>query len=120
MKRGRPRKSEYGKGAHLRKNITTAPTKSNDGIPRKRGRPPSTKTPQVKKDGPQRKRGRPKGSRNKSKILGELQLDNKTRNHVKGDSSETEYCVMEAAVGHTSGTEEMSGEATSPEVSDNA
>lgn len=109
-KRGRPRKSEHGKGAHLRKNVITAPTKSNDGIPRKRGRPPVTKTPQVKKDEPQRKRGRPKGSRNK-KVLGELQLDSKTCNHVKGDSSET-------AVGHNSGSEEMSGEGTSPEVSD--
>lgn len=122
-KRGRPRKSEYGKGAHLRKKVIAAPSKSNDGIPRKRGRPPGTKIPQVKKDGPKRERGRPKGSRNKSKILGKLQLDSKTCNHVKGDSSETGYCETteeEPAVGHTSGAEEMSGEVTSPEVSDHA
>lgn len=125
-KRGRPRKSEYGKGAHLRKRVLTAPSKPNDGIPRKRGRPPSTKTPQGKKDGTQRKRGRPKGSRNKSKILGELQLDGLKCNHVKSYSSDTEYCETmkedpsEAAVRHSRGTEETSGEGTSPEVSDNA
>lgn len=125
-KRGRPRKSEYGKGAHLRKKVITAPTKSSDGIPRKRGRPPGTKTPQVKKDGAQRKRGRPKGSRNKSKILGELHLDSTTCNHVKGDSSETEYCgrmnvdPTQAAVGLTRGPEETSREGPGPEVSDNA
>lgn len=125
-KRGRPRKSEYGKGAHLRKKVITAPAKSNDGIPRKRGRPPGTETPQVKKDGPQRKRGRPKGSRNKSKILGELQLDSNTCNHVKGDSSETECCetmtedLTEAAAGHGGDAEKMSGEGTSRDVSDKA
>lgn len=125
-KRGRPRKSEYGKGAHLRKRVLTAPSKPNDGIPRKRGRPPGTKTPQVKKDGPQRKRGRPKGSRNKSKIAGELQLDGLTCNHVKSDLSDTECCETmkeapsEAAVRHSRGTEETSCEGTSPEVSDNA
>lgn len=124
-KRGRPRKSEYGKGAHLRKSALTAPCKSNDGIPRKRGRPPGTKTPQVKKDGPQRKRGRPKGSRNKSNILGGLQLDGTTRNHVKSDSSDTEYCEAtkenpsDAAVRHSRDAEETSGDGTSPEVSDN-
>lgn len=117
-KRGRPRKSEYGKGAHLRKNVITAPAKSNDGIPRKRGRPPGTEPPQVKKDGPQRKRGRPKGSRNKSKILGELQLESKRCNHVKGGWSETECCesmtedATEAA-GLTGDAEGMSGEGTS-------
>lgn len=125
-KRGRPRKSEYGKGAHLRKSVLTAPSKPSDGIPRKRGRPPGTKTPPVKKDGPQRKRGRPKGSRNKSKSLGGLQLDSTTCNHGKSDSSDTEYCEprkedpSEGAVGHSSGAEDTSGEGSSAEVSDNA
>lgn len=119
-KRGRPRKSEYGKGAHLRKSALTAASKSNEGPPRKRGRPPGTKTPQVKKDGPQKKRGRPKGSRNKSKILGELQLDGTTCNHVKSDSTDSKSCettkedVSEAAVRHSSGG------GTGPDVTDNA
>lgn len=115
-----------GKALTCAKKVITAPAKSNDGIPRKRGRPPGTETPQVKKDGPQRKRGRPKGSRNKSKILGELQLDSNTCNHVKGDSSETECCetmtedLTEAAAGHTGDTEKMSGEGTSRDVTDKA
>lgn len=121
-KRGRPRKSEYGKGAHLRKSVLAAASKSNDGIPRKRGRPPGTKTPQVKKEGPQRKRGRPKGSRNKSKILGDLQPGGTTRNHLKSDSPDTaaKGDPSDAAARHSGGAEETSGEGSGPGVADNA
>lgn len=119
-KRGRPRKSEYGKGAHLRKSALAAPCKSNDGIPRKRGRPPGAKTPQVKKDGPQRKRGRPKGSRNKSNILGGLQLEGATRNHARADAGRREAAKenpSDAAVRHSRGAEGTSADGT--EVTDN-
>lgn len=60
--RGRPRKSDSKKGAHLRKGVPLASQQHDDGPPRKRGRPKRGE------DGmPQKKRGRPKGSLNKAK-----------------------------------------------------
>lgn len=57
--RGRPRKSESKKGAHLRRPVS-------DCGPKRRGRPPNAAK---KYDGPPRKRGRPKGSvKNKTQI----------------------------------------------------
>ncbi|XP_053720114.1 chromosomal protein D1 [Synchiropus splendidus] len=62
--RGRPRKSESKKGAHLRKKVT--PATENAGPPRKRGRPPSTPKHEGEHEGATtnedetpRKRGRP-------------------------------------------------------------
>ncbi|XP_033831573.1 basic salivary proline-rich protein 1 [Periophthalmus magnuspinnatus] len=75
--RGRPRKSESKKGAHLRKL-------DSDGLPRKAEHPPKSAKEQ---DGPPRKRGRPKGSfKNKARI------DNSSvkMSHVSDHSPEDE------------------------------
>lgn len=64
--RGRPRKSESKKGAHLRIKFPSTPSSlQNNGLARKRGRPPSS----AQGDGESpKKRGRPKGSVNKVKV----------------------------------------------------
>ncbi|KAM3596715.1 uncharacterized protein V6R79_019368 [Siganus canaliculatus] len=83
--RGRPRKSDSKRGAHLRKNLSpasSAPSNASDGSPRKRGRPPSS---QKNKECSPRKRGRPKGSLNKNKAGSETQLGNTLLNHVKSE-----------------------------------
>lgn len=78
--RGRPCKSESKKGAHLRKNARSAlPAPHADGVQRKRGRPASA----AKGEGDvPRKRGRPKGSVNKNRARGGMQLDSL---HSKAD-----------------------------------
>ncbi|XP_029023493.1 chromosomal protein D1 [Betta splendens] len=84
--RGRPRKSESKKGAHLRKSLPAAPAQrnTNDGAPRKRGRPPSS----AKGEGvAPRKRGRPKGSPNKKKARSELNNSTYPCLSEKSDSS---------------------------------
>lgn len=85
-RRGRPRKSESKKGAHLRKGlpaVSPSPHNPSDGSLRKRGRPPT-----LRGDGdPPRKRGRPKGSVNKNKTRGETQRDNSLPNHLRRGSA---------------------------------
>ncbi|KAM7384409.1 hypothetical protein PAMA_011657 [Pampus argenteus] len=86
-KRGRPRKSESKKGAHLRKRLPTSPSSAhtlNDGSPRKRGRPQSTAKSE---DGTPRKRGRPKGSVNKNKARNETPFNSAASNRSKADDS---------------------------------
>ncbi|XP_069033077.1 chromosomal protein D1 isoform X1 [Embiotoca jacksoni] len=92
--RGRPRKAESKKGAHLRKSCTpSTPQISNDGPPRKRGRPPSTAK---NADSAPRKRGRPKGSVNKNKARSEPQVDSTLPNH-SAEESESPAAVAAVA-----------------------
>lgn len=125
--RGRPPKSASKKGAHLRKNFSTTPSSirnPNDGSLRKRGSPPSTAKSEEEIP---RKRGRPKGSLNKNKTRSETQLDSTLTNHSKrgttavgsqheGGSVQTD--LMPA--GHESETEETLNKDASLEVSSQA
>ncbi|KAF0024551.1 hypothetical protein F2P81_023353 [Scophthalmus maximus] len=103
--RGRPRKAESRKGAHLRKSVPNMPSSlrnPNDGPPRKRGRP---RTTQKSEDvAPRKKRGRPKGSVNKNKGRSETQLDGAKHSKEKSDSPavevECEGEPVEAVVEH--------------------
>lgn len=90
---GRPRKSESKRGAHLRKNMPASPSAHpNDGVPRKRGRPPGTTK---SADVTPRKRGRPKGSLNKNKADRATQLDSALSNHSKLKSEPSAVLLLE-------------------------